>query len=45
MNYKIKIYKAIIFLAVLNGCEPWSLILRKEAGYSFYRSAHNSQGD
>ena len=26
---KIKIYKAIIFLVLLYGCETWSLILRK----------------
>jgi hypothetical protein len=29
-NVKIKIYKAIILLAVLYGCETWSLTLREE---------------
>ena len=29
MNLKIKIYRTIIFLAVLNGCETWSLTLRE----------------
>jgi hypothetical protein len=27
---KIKIYKTIILLVELNGCETWSLILREE---------------
>jgi hypothetical protein len=29
-NIKIKIYKTIILLVVLYGCETWSLILREE---------------
>jgi hypothetical protein len=29
-NLKVKIYKAIILLAVLCGCETWSLTLREE---------------
>jgi len=29
-NIKIKIYRTIILLAVLYGCETWSLILREE---------------
>jgi len=29
-NLKIKIYKAIILLVVLYGCETWSLTLREE---------------
>ena len=29
-NLKIKIYRTIIFLVVLYGCETWSLTLRKE---------------
>jgi hypothetical protein len=31
-NLKIRIYKAIIFLVVLYGCETWSLTLREEHG-------------
>ena len=30
MNLKIKIYKTIILLVVLYGCETWSLTLREE---------------
>jgi hypothetical protein len=29
-NLKIKIYRTIIFLVVLYGCETWSLTLREE---------------
>jgi len=29
-NFRIKIYRTIIFLVVLYGCETWSLTLRKE---------------
>ena len=29
-NVKIKIYRTIILLVVLHGCEAWSLILREE---------------
>jgi hypothetical protein len=29
-NIKIRIYKTIILLVVLYGCETWSLILREE---------------
>jgi hypothetical protein len=29
-NIKINIYRSIIFLAVLFGCETWSLTLREE---------------
>ena len=29
-NFKIKIYKTIILLVVLYGCETWSLTLREE---------------
>jgi hypothetical protein len=29
-NLKIKIYRSIIFLVVLYGCETWSLTLREE---------------
>jgi hypothetical protein len=29
-NLKIKIYRAIILLVVLYGCETWSLTLREE---------------
>ena len=29
-NLKIKIYRTEILLVVFNGCETWSLILRKE---------------
>ena len=29
-NLKIKIYRTIILLVVLYGCEPWSLTLREE---------------
>jgi hypothetical protein len=29
-NVKIKIYKIIILLVVLYGCETWPMILRKE---------------
>jgi hypothetical protein len=29
-NIKIKIYRSIIFLLVLYGCETWSLTLREE---------------
>ena len=29
-NWKIKIYKTIILLVVLHGCETWSLTLREE---------------
>jgi hypothetical protein len=29
-NVKVKIYKTIILLAVLYGCETWSLTLREE---------------
>jgi len=29
-NLKIKIYRTIILLVVLNGCETWSLTLREE---------------
>jgi len=29
-NVKIKIYRTIILLVVLYGCETWSLILREE---------------
>jgi hypothetical protein len=29
-NLKIRIYKTIIFPAVLYGCETWSLTLREE---------------
>ena len=29
-NLKIKIYRTIIFLVVLYGCETWSLILREK---------------
>jgi hypothetical protein len=29
-NLKIKIYKTIILLVVLHGCEIWSFTLRKE---------------
>jgi hypothetical protein len=29
-NLKVRIYKTIIFLAVLYGCETWYLILREE---------------
>ena len=29
-NLKIKIYRTIIFLVVLSGCETWSLTLREE---------------
>jgi hypothetical protein len=29
-NLKIKIYKTVIFLVVLYGCETWSLTLREE---------------
>jgi hypothetical protein len=30
MNIKVKIYKTIILLVVLYGCETWSLTLREE---------------
>ena len=30
-NLKIKIYKTIILLVVLYGCETWSLTLREES--------------
>ena len=30
MGLKIKIYRTIIFLVVLYGCETWSLTLREE---------------
>jgi len=30
LNLKIKIYRTIILLVVLYGCEPWSLPLREE---------------
>ena len=29
-NFKIKIYRTIIFPVVLYGCETWSLTLREE---------------
>jgi hypothetical protein len=29
-NVKVKIYKTIILLVVLYGCETWSLMLREE---------------
>jgi hypothetical protein len=29
-NLKIKIYRTIIFLFILYGCETWSLTLREE---------------
>jgi hypothetical protein len=29
-NVKVKIYKTVILLVVLYGCETWSLTLRKE---------------
>jgi len=29
-NLKIKIYRTIIFLVILYGCETWSLTLREE---------------
>ena len=29
-NMRIKIYRTIILLVVLNGCETWSLTLREE---------------
>jgi hypothetical protein len=29
-NVKLRIYKTIILLVVLYGCETWSLILREE---------------
>jgi hypothetical protein len=29
-NIKIKVYRTIMFLVVLFGCETWSLTLRKE---------------
>jgi hypothetical protein len=29
-NLKIKIYRTVILLVVLNGCETWSLTLREE---------------
>jgi len=29
-NIKIKIHRNIIFLVLLHGCKPWSLILREE---------------
>jgi hypothetical protein len=31
-NLKIKIYKTVILLVVLYGCETWSLTLREECG-------------
>ena len=31
-NIKIKIYRSIIFLVVLYGCENWLLNLREECG-------------
>ena len=40
---KIKIYKTIILPVVLNGCEAWSLILRKEcrlSGCHLFLSPH-----
>jgi hypothetical protein len=30
MNVKVKIYKTIIVIIVLYGCETWSLTLREE---------------
>jgi hypothetical protein len=30
MNLKVKIYKTIILLVVLYGCETWSLTMREE---------------
>jgi hypothetical protein len=29
-NVKVKIYKTVILLVVLYGCEPWSLTVREE---------------
>jgi hypothetical protein len=39
-NLKIKIYKALILLTVLYGCETWSLTLKEE-----YRSWRKLQND
>ena len=35
-NLKIKIYKIIILLVVLHGCETWSLTLREESRLRVY---------
>jgi hypothetical protein len=36
-NIKIKIYRSIILLVVLYGCESWSLTLRKECRLRVFR--------
>jgi len=37
-NIKIKIYKTIIFLVVMYGCETWSLILRNERSLRMFNN-------
>ena len=37
-NIKIKIYRTIILLAVLYGCETWSLPLREECGLRVFEN-------
>jgi hypothetical protein len=37
-NLKIKIYRTIIFLVVLYGCETWSLTLREERRLSVFEN-------
>jgi len=35
---KVKIYRSIIFLVVLNGCETWSLTLRQGHGLRMFEN-------
>ena len=37
-DLKIKIYKTIILLVVLYGCETWSLTLRQECRLSVFKN-------
>jgi hypothetical protein len=37
-SVKIKIYRTIIFLVVLYGCETWSLTLRKECRLTVFEN-------
>jgi hypothetical protein len=37
-NLKIKIYKTVILLVVLYGCETWSLTLREEHGLRVFEN-------
>jgi hypothetical protein len=37
-NLKIKIYRTIILLVVLYGCETWSLSLREESRLRVFRN-------